>query len=54
VKFEYVESRNLQVAIASSCQPTSYDTILANLNIAIIDIATGADLKIIGQNLDMA
>ncbi|KAJ7290263.1 hypothetical protein C8J57DRAFT_1705704 [Mycena rebaudengoi] len=54
VKSEYLQSRKLQVAIASSCQPTSYNSILANLNIAFIDIATGADSRIIHQNLDMA
>jgi hypothetical protein len=53
-KSEYQESRQLQVAIASSCEPTSYEAILANLNIALIDITTGADSKIICQNLDMA
>jgi tetratricopeptide (TPR) repeat protein len=54
LKSDYLESRNLQVTIASSCQPTSDNTILANLNIAFIDIATGADSKIIHQHLDMA
>ncbi|KAJ7245277.1 hypothetical protein C8J57DRAFT_1725305 [Mycena rebaudengoi] len=52
LKSEYLESRKLQVAIASSCQPTSHDAILANLNIVCIDIATGADQKIVHQNLD--
>ncbi|KAJ7242053.1 hypothetical protein C8J57DRAFT_1477570 [Mycena rebaudengoi] len=54
VKSEYLESRKLQVAIASSCQATSYPGILANLNMATIDITTGADSKIIHQNLDIA
>jgi hypothetical protein len=54
MKSEYLQSRNLHVTIASSCQPTSYDAILANLNIALIDIATGAESKKIRQNLDMA
>jgi hypothetical protein len=54
LKSEYLQSRNLQVTIASSCQPTSYKAILANLNIAFIDIATGAESKNICQNLDMA
>ncbi|KAJ7201759.1 hypothetical protein C8J57DRAFT_1736027, partial [Mycena rebaudengoi] len=54
VKSEYLQSHKLQVAIASSCQPTSYNAIVANLNIAFIDIAIGADSKIIRQNLDMA
>ncbi|KAJ7267734.1 hypothetical protein C8J57DRAFT_1717316 [Mycena rebaudengoi] len=54
LKSDYLQSRNLHVTIASSCQPTSYKAILANLNIALIDIATGADSKIIRQNLDMA
>jgi hypothetical protein len=53
VKSEYLQSCKLQVAIASSYQPTSSNAILANLNIAFIDIATGADSKIIHQNLDM-
>ncbi|KAJ7264244.1 hypothetical protein C8J57DRAFT_1624734 [Mycena rebaudengoi] len=52
LKSDYLESHRLQVAIVSSCQPTSYDSIIANLNIAIIDIATGADSKIVHQNLD--
>ncbi|KAJ7235220.1 hypothetical protein C8J57DRAFT_1572342 [Mycena rebaudengoi] len=54
VKSEYLQSRKLQVGIASSCQPTSYNAILATLNIACIDVATGSDSKIIHQNLDMA
>ncbi|KAJ7202432.1 hypothetical protein C8J57DRAFT_1486002 [Mycena rebaudengoi] len=53
MKSEYLESLKLQVAIASSCQATSYYAILANLNIAFIDITTGADLKIVHQNLDI-
>jgi hypothetical protein len=52
IKSEYPESHKLQVAIASSRHPTSYFAILANLNIALIDITTGADSKIIHQNLD--
>ncbi|KAJ7196007.1 hypothetical protein C8J57DRAFT_1644983 [Mycena rebaudengoi] len=54
VKSEYLESRNLQVAIASRSQPTSYQAILANLNIAFIDITIGAESKNIRQNLHMA
>jgi hypothetical protein len=54
VKCEYLESHNLQVSIASSCQPTSYNAVLANLSITFIDIATGAEVKSIHQNLDMA
>jgi tetratricopeptide (TPR) repeat protein len=54
VKSEYLESRNLQVIIASFRQPTSYSSILANLNIVFIDIAIGADSKGIHQNLDVA
>ncbi|KAJ7212736.1 hypothetical protein C8J57DRAFT_1483578 [Mycena rebaudengoi] len=53
VKSEYLESRKLQLAIASSCQATSYKGILANLNMAIIDITTGADSKIIHKSLDI-
>ncbi|KAJ7254831.1 hypothetical protein C8J57DRAFT_1656907 [Mycena rebaudengoi] len=53
LKSEYGESRQLQVAIASNCHPTSYSAVLANLNIALIDIATGADSKISCQNLVM-
>ncbi|KAJ7278980.1 hypothetical protein C8J57DRAFT_1573985 [Mycena rebaudengoi] len=52
LKSEYLESRKLQVAIASSCQPTSYNAILANLNIAFVDLATGAESKSICQNVD--
>ncbi|KAJ7252445.1 hypothetical protein C8J57DRAFT_1474117 [Mycena rebaudengoi] len=54
IKSEYLESRHLQVALASSCQPTSYDAITANLNIVFIDIAIGAESKNIRQNLDTA
>jgi hypothetical protein len=54
LKSEYLESRTLQVTVASSCQPNSYSAIIANFNIALIDIATGADSKIICQNLDVA
>ncbi|KAJ7239239.1 hypothetical protein C8J57DRAFT_1478415 [Mycena rebaudengoi] len=53
VKSEYLESRQLQVVIASSCQAISYDAILANLNNAFIDITTGVDSKIIHRNLDI-
>jgi hypothetical protein len=53
VKSEYLESRKLQVTITSSCQATSFNVILANLNNAFIDITTGADSKIIHKNLDM-
>ncbi|KAJ7203224.1 hypothetical protein C8J57DRAFT_1735354 [Mycena rebaudengoi] len=53
VKSEYLESHKLQVAIASSCQANSKKGILANLNMAIIDITTGVDSKIIHQNLDI-
>ncbi|KAJ7288594.1 hypothetical protein C8J57DRAFT_1642638 [Mycena rebaudengoi] len=42
------------LTIASSCQPTSYMAILANLNIALIDITVAADSKIIRQNIDKA
>ncbi|KAJ7261969.1 hypothetical protein C8J57DRAFT_1471260 [Mycena rebaudengoi] len=52
LKSEYLESRKLQVAVASSCQPTSYSVIMANLNIAFIDTTTGVDSKLIHQNLD--
>jgi hypothetical protein len=54
LKSEYQESRQLQVAIASSCHPTSFSAVITSLNIALIAIATGADSKIIHQNLDMA
>ncbi|KAJ7275685.1 hypothetical protein C8J57DRAFT_1466432 [Mycena rebaudengoi] len=53
LKSEYMGSHDLHVAIASSCQPTSYAAILANLNMDLIDIATGAKSKNIRQNLDM-
>ncbi|KAJ7264297.1 hypothetical protein C8J57DRAFT_1230766 [Mycena rebaudengoi] len=52
VKSEHSQSRTLQVAIASSCQPYSYSAFLANLNTALIDTATGADSKLIHQILD--
>jgi tetratricopeptide (TPR) repeat protein len=54
LKSEYLESRKLHVTIASSCQPSSYHAITANCNIVCIDITTGVDSKIIGQNLRMA
>ncbi|KAJ7289589.1 hypothetical protein C8J57DRAFT_433284, partial [Mycena rebaudengoi] len=54
LRSEYRESRQLQVTIASSCDPTLFQAVMANLNIALIDITTGADSKIICQNLDMA
>jgi hypothetical protein len=54
VKSEYLQSRNLEVVIASSFHPTSYISLLATLNMALIDIATGVDSKIIHQSLDMA
>ncbi|KAJ7274045.1 hypothetical protein C8J57DRAFT_1714971 [Mycena rebaudengoi] len=54
VKSEYLESRKLQVAFASTCQATSYSALIANLNIAFIDINIGVDSKIIHQNLNIA
>ncbi|KAJ7245078.1 hypothetical protein C8J57DRAFT_1680067 [Mycena rebaudengoi] len=39
LKSEYQESHQIQIAIASSCHPTSHIAVMANLNIAIIDIA---------------
>ncbi|KAJ7209929.1 hypothetical protein C8J57DRAFT_1733705 [Mycena rebaudengoi] len=53
MKSEYLESHKLQVAIASSCQATSFHAIMTNLNIAFIDINIGTDSKIIHQNLDI-
>ncbi|KAJ7248825.1 hypothetical protein C8J57DRAFT_1672697, partial [Mycena rebaudengoi] len=53
LKSEYLESRIIQAVIASSRQPASSHAIMANLHIAIIDIATGADSQIIHQNLDL-
>ncbi|KAJ7261935.1 hypothetical protein C8J57DRAFT_1633383 [Mycena rebaudengoi] len=53
LKSEYLESRKIHVAIASSWNQTSYSTIMANLNIAIIDTVTGGDSKLIHQNLDI-
>ncbi|KAJ7261931.1 hypothetical protein C8J57DRAFT_1232068 [Mycena rebaudengoi] len=49
LKTEYLESHKIQVASSS---PTLYAAILASLNIALIETATGADSKIIHQNLD--
>ncbi|KAJ7261933.1 hypothetical protein C8J57DRAFT_1633369 [Mycena rebaudengoi] len=54
VKSEYLEARKLHVALASSCNPASYIATIVNLNVAFIDITTGADSKVIQQNLDMA
>ncbi|KAJ7279520.1 hypothetical protein C8J57DRAFT_1221180 [Mycena rebaudengoi] len=53
LKSEYRESRQIHLAIASSCNPTSFQAVIANLNIALIDITTGAYSKIIFQKLDM-
>ncbi|KAJ7289285.1 hypothetical protein C8J57DRAFT_1459327 [Mycena rebaudengoi] len=52
LKSEYLESRRIQEAIASSCHPTSHHSIVAKLNIALIDTVTGADSKLLHQNLD--
>ncbi|KAJ7263707.1 hypothetical protein C8J57DRAFT_1470540 [Mycena rebaudengoi] len=50
LKTQYLDSRNLQVSITAS-KFTSYDSILANLNIALIDIACGIDSGLIRKNL---
>ncbi|KAJ7261958.1 hypothetical protein C8J57DRAFT_1232093 [Mycena rebaudengoi] len=50
---DYLESYKIQVAIASSGQPTAQNAIMAKLNIALIDTATGADSNLIHQNLDI-
>ncbi|KAJ7290426.1 hypothetical protein C8J57DRAFT_1611276 [Mycena rebaudengoi] len=53
LKTEYKESREMQVALASSIQrSTVHQQILAKLNIALIDICTGVDSKQVRQNLD--
>ncbi|KAJ7277472.1 hypothetical protein C8J57DRAFT_1466013 [Mycena rebaudengoi] len=52
LKTQYIESRQIQVAIASTLQPTSYYAILTNLNIASIDIAIGLDSRLVRENLD--
>jgi hypothetical protein len=52
VKSEYLQSCNLKAENASNCHPASYHAILANINIAFIDLATGVDSNIVYQNLD--
>jgi tetratricopeptide (TPR) repeat protein len=52
LKTEYLESRNIQDSIAGSRKPTTYLSILANLNIALIDIVCGIDSGPIKKNLD--
>lgn len=51
-KTEYQEARELETAITSMCRPTSYDYILAHLNIVLIDIATGIDSLVVHKNLE--
>jgi tetratricopeptide (TPR) repeat protein len=52
LKTEYLESRPIQVSVATAGKPEKYGSILANLNIALIDIASGIDSEPIGKNLD--
>jgi hypothetical protein len=52
LKTEYLESRPIQAANAATMRPTAYHSILANLNIALIDIACGADPESTRKNLD--
>ncbi|KAJ7257841.1 hypothetical protein C8J57DRAFT_1516717 [Mycena rebaudengoi] len=51
LKTQYLESRRLQASITSTPQLGPSHTILASLNIASIDTATGMDSEIVGQNL---
>jgi hypothetical protein len=53
-KTEYLESRQIQISILSILQPrpTEYHALMASLNVALIDIATGVDSKVISQNLE--
>ncbi|KAJ7288828.1 hypothetical protein C8J57DRAFT_1495097 [Mycena rebaudengoi] len=48
-KTEYLESHQIQISIISNLQPrpTEYFALMASLNIALIDIATGVDSKVI-------
>lgn len=50
-KSEYLKSRKIQVAIASSRHPTTYQAILANMFIALIDTVTGADFELVFERL---
>jgi hypothetical protein len=52
LKTEYLESRHIQASIIAASKPISYDSILANLNIALIDIACGMGSESIRKNLD--
>jgi hypothetical protein len=52
LKTEYLKSRHIQVSITAATKPTAYDSILANLNIALIDIASGIDSSLVKKNLD--
>ncbi|KAJ7149493.1 hypothetical protein C8R43DRAFT_951967 [Mycena crocata] len=49
---QYLDSREIQVSVMSHLQPTSYAAIVANLNIALIDFATGIDSRLVKQRLE--
>jgi tetratricopeptide (TPR) repeat protein len=52
LRTEYLESRDIQISIAAMCKSGTYDSILANLNIALIDITCGVDSRLIRKSLD--
>jgi hypothetical protein len=51
-KTEYLESHQINISIVSTLQPTGYHALMASINIALIDIATGVNSKVIFQNLE--
>ncbi|KAJ7223618.1 hypothetical protein C8J57DRAFT_1482163 [Mycena rebaudengoi] len=52
LKTEYLKSHQIQTSITATSKPISYDSLLANLNVALIDIACGIDSECIRKNLD--
>ncbi|KAJ7263741.1 hypothetical protein C8J57DRAFT_1230941 [Mycena rebaudengoi] len=52
LKTEYLESRHIEVSTAATMKEIVYNSILANLNIALIDIASGIESQLIKKNLD--
>jgi tetratricopeptide (TPR) repeat protein len=52
LRTEYLESRNMQVSISATSEPTGYLSISANLNIALIDIVCGIESRLIRKKLE--
>ncbi|KAJ7263754.1 hypothetical protein C8J57DRAFT_1470563 [Mycena rebaudengoi] len=53
LKTEYLQSHHIQLSTAAAGKPTAYATIVANLNIALIDIVCGIDSGLIRKKLDL-